>query len=124
MNNFRNRFSRLSVLLLAGAFLVLLPLSQPAAAGLFVGGVSNIVVLLGWTKAVRLAADSAGGIKWSVYAWGFIRLAVYMAVFYMGYKFGGGRAAGVVGAAAGLVIPLAVMVYTCATDLETENTAD
>lgn len=117
MNNFRNRFSRFSVLLLTGIFLVLLPLSRPAAAGLLVGGAASLIVQLGRIRALRLAGDSVSSIKWSLNVWGFIRWAVYAAVFYIGYKFGGGRAAGVMGAAAGLVIPLVVIIYTGATEV-------
>jgi len=124
MDNLRNRFIRLSVLFLGGTFLVLLPLSRAAAAGLSVGGAANVIVQLGRIRALRLAGDSVNGVKWSLYVWGFIRWAVYAAVFYIGYKLGGGRAAGVVGAAAGLVIPLAVIVYTGAAEVEAEKTAD
>jgi threonine/homoserine efflux transporter RhtA len=79
-----------------------------------------MAVLLGRRKAVRLAGGSVSSVKWSVYTWGLIRWAVYAAVFYIGYKFGGGRAAGVVGAAAGLAIPLVVVIYTGATEVATE----
>jgi len=124
MDNLRNRFIRLSVLFLGGTFLVLLPLSRVAAAGLSVGGAANMAVLLGRTKAVRLAGGSVSSIKWSLNVWGLIRWPVYAAVFYIGYKLGGGRATGLLGAAAGLIIPLAVMVYTGATDLDAEKAAD
>lgn len=99
-------------------------MSRAAAAGLSVGGAANVIVQLGRIRALRLAGDSVNGVKWSLYVWGFIRWAVYAAVFYIGYKLGGGRAAGVVGAAAGLVIPLAVIVYTGAAEVEAEKTAD
>jgi hypothetical protein len=124
MNNFRNRFCRLSVLLLAGVFLVLLPLSRPAAAGLFVGGAASLMIQLGRIRALHLAGDSVKGIKWSITAWGFLGWAVYAAVFYIGYEFCGGRAAGVVGAAAGLAIPLAGIFYAGATEVDAETTAD
>ncbi|MCX5771835.1 MAG: hypothetical protein NTZ09_16410 [Candidatus Hydrogenedentes bacterium] len=124
MTDFRNRFTQFSVLLLTASFLVLLPLNRLAAAGLFVAGAANLVVLRGWSNALRVAGDSAGRIKWSAYIWGLVRWAVYAAVFYIGYRFGGGRPAGIAGAAAGLVIPLVVMAYTAATEVETERTAD
>lgn len=103
--------------MLTGIFLVLLPLSRPAAAGLLVGGAASLIVQLGRIRALRLAGGSVSSIKWSLNVWGFIRWAVYAAVFYIGYKFGGGRAAGVMGAAAGLVIPLVVIIYTGATEV-------
>jgi hypothetical protein len=120
MNDFRNRFVRRSVVLLAGAFLAVLPLSRAAAAGIFVGGAANLIVQLGRVRAIRLAGDSAEGIKYNLTTWGILRWAVYAAVFCIGYRIGGGQTAGVAGAAAGLLIPLAVMIYTGATETAAE----
>lgn len=75
-----------------------------------------MIVQLGRIRALRLAGGSVNGIKWSTTTWGILGWAVYAAVFYIGYKFGDGRAAGILGTAAGLMIPLAVMVYTGATE--------
>lgn len=125
MKQFRNLVLKRSALLAITGVVLLFPFSPTASKGFALGFVASMLVVAGRIQSLGLASKLQIGIKSVLFYWGLTRWAVYAAVFYIACAFlEGGRSAGIMGVAGGLLLPLAVVAVTGATDADLEETAD
>ena len=123
IQSFRQTVLRYSIVAIGVTTAIAYIFNAAVAKGLFLIGVTNLLLFWGYTRTLLVANPATDGLKSHTSKWGLIRFAAYATAAYTAYKVDPLHLRGLFGAVAALLLIRIVMMVVGITGIDQKKVA-